>query len=190
MWRARRANGWPQRRWARWPTRFSSTRDGCGGTRRNPAHKLEISNAVGCPGRSARAARCVAGPRAPGADGRAAVACIGTPAKAKAPGEARVERFAAPVIGTYGRQARLVAEALAGSPTLAASPPMDSDLSRVNGADVFVVFVESYGAIGFDRPALAERLAAGRGRFDAAIRQTGRRVVSAFVPSPTFRGSS
>ena len=67
---------------------------------------------------------------------------------------------------------------------------MNSDLSRVQGADVFIVFVESYGAISYERPEMARPLAAALAQFDAAIRDTRREVVSAFVESPTFGGSS
>ena len=115
---------------------------------------------------------------------------IGRPVKAEVPGEDGVHTFASPVIRTYARQLKFVAEALAGSRTLADSPSMTSDLSRVRDADVFLVFVESYGAISFDRPALARPIAASRAGLGAAIRETRREVVSAFVESPTFGGSS
>ena len=98
--------------------------------------------------------------------------------------------FAAPVTRTYARQVKFVAAALAGSRTLAESPAMNSDLSRVQGADVFIVFVESYGAISLERPEIARPLAAAFAQFDAAIRDTRRDVVSALVESPTFGGSS
>ncbi|HMJ86287.1 MAG TPA: hypothetical protein VK504_24085 [Vicinamibacterales bacterium] len=115
---------------------------------------------------------------------------IVTPAKAEVPGEDTVHRFASPVVLTYARQVRFVVEAMAGSRTLPDSPPMTFDFSRVQGADVYLVFVESYGAVSFDRPALARPIAASRARLDAAIRETGRQVISAFVESPTFGGSS
>ena len=67
---------------------------------------------------------------------------------------------------------------------------MTADLAGVRGADVFLVFMESYGAIAFERPDMAPPLDAGRAAFVAAIRATGRDVVSAFVESPTFGGSS
>jgi hypothetical protein len=99
-------------------------------------------------------------------------------------------RYATPVVETYARQARLVAGAMTASKTLPASPPMTADLGQVRGVDVFLVFVESYGAIAFERPDLAPPLAAGRAGLEAAIHDTGRDVVSAFVESPTFGGSS
>ena len=99
-------------------------------------------------------------------------------------------RFARPVTVTYARQARLMVTALGGSTALTPSPPMDSDLSLVHGADVFLIFVEAYGAVSYERQEFAERLTADRARFDAAIRDTGKNVVSAYVESPTFGGSS
>lgn len=99
--------------------------------------------------------------------------------------------FSKPVVETYGHQVRLVVDALSGgSRTLAATPAMDSDLSLVNGADVLLVFIESYGAVTYDRPDFAQRLAASRADLDAAVRETDRGVVSAYVESPTFGGSS
>ncbi len=98
--------------------------------------------------------------------------------------------FAPPVTATYARQARLVARALTGSVRLPESPAFDSDFARVKGADVFLVFLESYGAVTFDRPELASRLAPARAVLDRAIHTTNRQVVSAFVESPTFGGSS
>ena len=98
--------------------------------------------------------------------------------------------FSTPVVATYARQARLVAGALSKSKTLPPSPPMTADLARVRGADVFLVFIESYGAIAYQRPDMAPALAAGRADLDAAIHGTGRDVVSALVESPTFGGSS
>src|SRR5262249_2319739 len=61
---------------------------------------------------------------------------------------------------------------------------------RVSGADVFLIFIESYGAIAFEKRDIAPALDAPRARLDAAVRDTGRNVVSAFVDSPTFGGSS
>jgi hypothetical protein len=98
--------------------------------------------------------------------------------------------FATPVVPTYARQARFVARAMAGTTAVAASPRIDSDLALVRGADVYLIFIESYGAMAFERPDVAPALQAARARLDAAIRDTHRQVVSAFVESPTFGGSS
>ena len=98
--------------------------------------------------------------------------------------------FATPVTATYARQARLVAGARRASAALPPSPAMTADLARVGGADVFLIFIESYGAIAYEKADVAPGLVEPRGILDAAIRDTGRGVVSAFVDSPTFGGSS
>jgi hypothetical protein len=98
--------------------------------------------------------------------------------------------FAPPVTQTYVRQARLMAASVGRSTVLPPSPPMNSDLSRVQGTDVFLFFIEAYGAVSFDRPEFSARLAEDRARLESAIRDTNRQVVSAYVESPTFGGSS
>jgi Sulfatase len=98
--------------------------------------------------------------------------------------------FPDPVTLIYARQARLMVMALVGPRSLAPSPSMASDLSLVRGADVFVVFVESYGAVSYDRAEFARALAVPRRQFEAVIHDTRRDVVSAYVESPTFGGSS
>jgi hypothetical protein len=94
-----------------------------------------------------------------------------------------------PVVHTYLHQAALVLEARSGSTSLPPSPPIESTFERVRGADVFLVFVESYGAV-TNEGAFASRLAAPRQRLESDIRDTHREVASAYVESPTFGGSS
>jgi hypothetical protein len=98
--------------------------------------------------------------------------------------------FSTPVVATYARQARLVLAARAGVKTLPPSPSMDADLALVRGADVSLIFIESYGAMAFERLDIAPHLDAPRDELAAAIRDTHQDVVSAFVESPTFGGSS
>jgi hypothetical protein len=98
--------------------------------------------------------------------------------------------FPTPVTQTYVRQARLVLAARASVKTLPPSPSMDADLALVRGADVSLIFVESYGATAFDRVDIAPNLVSDRAALAAAIRDTHQDVVSAFVESPTFGGSS
>ena len=101
--------------------------------------------------------------------------------------------FTPPVTGTYARQVRLAIHARAAardSSVLTSSPPMNSDLSLVKGADVMLLFLESYGAVSFERPAFVAGLAESRAELEAAIHVTKRQVVSAYVDSPTFGGSS
>ena len=98
--------------------------------------------------------------------------------------------FPRPVTQVYGRQIRLVAQAWTRSVTLPPSPPLDSNLARVQGADVFLFFIESYGASTYDNPEFNAKLQSARATLDAAVRETGRSAASAFVESPTFGGSS
>lgn len=103
-----------------------------------------------------------------------------------------VPGFAAPVTRVYARQVRQLAYEASGAGVRALPPPpsIRSSLAGVNGVDVFLIFVESYGAVSWDRPAFAKALAPSRARLEADIRETGRGVVSAFVESPTFGGES
>jgi hypothetical protein len=101
--------------------------------------------------------------------------------------------FADPVTPAYLRQARFAFAMLgpdAAAPPLGASPALDTGLRALGGADVLLIFVESYGAITYETPAISAGLTESRADFDAAIRETGRQVVSAYVESPTFGGSS
>lgn len=98
--------------------------------------------------------------------------------------------FAQPVTAAYGHQARFIANALRGGTTLPASPSFESDLSRLRNEDVLLFFIESYGAVTFEQPEFNAQLSTRRALFDAAIRDSGNDVVSAFVTSPTFGGSS
>jgi hypothetical protein len=108
---------------------------------------------------------------------------------AEAPG---IPHFAAPVSPVYVRQASQFAFEMSGAGlrSLPTATPLNADLTAVRGADVFLIFIESYGTVSWDRPEFAASLAAGRARLDADIRETGREVVSARVQSPTFGGES
>ena len=100
---------------------------------------------------------------------------------------------AKPVTPTYFRQADLLVSALSPARLEAALPPspaFDSDLAALQGADVMLVFLESYGATVFDEPASRQRLAPARQALAQAIAASGQHVASAFVTSPTFGGAS
>jgi hypothetical protein len=102
--------------------------------------------------------------------------------------------FAAPVTTEYVHQVKSVA-AMVGpgaiAPVLGPSPPiLNQAPDALDGADVELVFVESYGAITFDVPEIASALAASRQQLASAVHETGRRMVSAYVESPTFGASS
>lgn len=99
--------------------------------------------------------------------------------------------FATPVTQAFARQVRFVRDALvATSRELPPTPPLNSDLSLVADTDVILMFMESYGAVTWQRPDLLDRLAPPRAELAAAIDQTGRHVVSGYVESPTYGGSS
>ena len=104
----------------------------------------------------------------------------------------RLPRFSIPVSRTYASQIRRVAAAVSGraNQALPASPAMQSSFSALDGSDVLLVFMESYGSATYDRPEFERALQPARERLQAAIHDTGRGVVSAFVSSPTFGGGS
>src|SRR5690606_12825891 len=70
------------------------------------------------------------------------------------------------------------------------SPPFNGDVGALGGADLILVFLESYGTAAFDNPAYAHPLQQHRARLGDAAAAAGRQVVSAFVRSPTFGGGS
>jgi hypothetical protein len=101
--------------------------------------------------------------------------------------------FADPVTPAYVRQARFglaLAGADAAAPPLGSSPALDTGLRGLGGVDVLLIFVESYGAITYETEVISAGLARSRAELEAAIRETGREVVSAYVESPTLGGSS
>jgi hypothetical protein len=103
-----------------------------------------------------------------------------------------IPRIADPVTAVYFRQARQLMYELSGAGLRALPPavPIASSLTHVRGADVYLVFIESYGAVSWDRAAFRGPLAASRARLEGDIRHTGRSVVSGRIESPTFGGES
>ncbi|MGE3275474.1 MAG: hypothetical protein AB7O67_10200 [Vicinamibacterales bacterium] len=105
----------------------------------------------------------------------------------------RDDAFGDPVTPAYARQARYVLATFGGgpvAPTLGPSPNLDVPLGRLAGADVMIVFVESYGALTYEVPEVAGPLQGPRAELAAAVRDAGRTALSAYVQSPTFGGSS
>ena len=100
--------------------------------------------------------------------------------------------FSPTVSQAYWRHARTLGTQLVShsAAVVTSREATQSDLQRVRGADVYLVFVESYGAVSYDRRDVVEHIAPYRARFDADVRESGRQIVSAFVDSPTFGGSS
>lgn len=100
--------------------------------------------------------------------------------------------FSLPVTQTYVQQVRFIGEAMSADaqPDLTAPPLPQSSFDRILGADVILVFMESYGVTTLERPEYAEALEASRRRLAETIERTGRQVVSARVTSPTFGSGS
>ncbi len=101
--------------------------------------------------------------------------------------------FSLPVSPALARQAALLPVALSDraiGARLSDSPQFDRNLDSLHGADVLLVFAESYGMTAFDDPAQSEALAPGRERLLQSVLASGRQAVSARVGSPTFGGSS
>jgi hypothetical protein len=101
--------------------------------------------------------------------------------------------FSVPVLFSYAGQAKLMYAAVRerGAPAVLDAPPLPpSRLDGVAGADVVLLFVESYGAATYDRREVAARMLAPRAALARAAAAGGHDVVSAFVTSPTFGGAS
>jgi hypothetical protein len=100
--------------------------------------------------------------------------------------------FAPTVSSAYLRQARLFLTPLIlrSSPIVRTPQPIESDLDYIRGADVYLIFIESYGAVSYERPEIAEGLSASRAQFESDVRALGRDIVSAYVNSPIFGGGS
>ncbi len=107
--------------------------------------------------------------------------------------QAAMPYVSAPVFPVYKRQAHLLAAAfLPGRfrAELPESPPLASDLKVLGGAEVKVVFLESYGATTYERDDLFEVISPARQRLEQAANAQGRKVLSAFVRAAAFGGAS
>jgi hypothetical protein len=101
-------------------------------------------------------------------------------------------RYSLPVVATFMQQARFALSAAMADPKrdLPGVPLPRSDLGRLAGDDVLLMFLESYGAVTYDVPAIARVVAPARDELAHAAAATGRQVVSAYASSPTFGGGS
>jgi hypothetical protein len=101
-------------------------------------------------------------------------------------------KYSLPVSATYLQQARFVVAASVADPQrdLPGLPLPKSDLGRLGGDDVLLLFLESYGAVTYDAPAIARSISPARDELAHAAAETGRHVVSAYARSPTFGGGS
>ena len=91
---------------------------------------------------------------------------------------------AEPVFPVFKRQAHLLAAAFFPDrfrSELPASPSLESDLQVLRGAEVKVLFLESYGAATYERDDLYQAIQPGREKLERAANAQGRQVLSAFV---------
>jgi hypothetical protein len=98
-----------------------------------------------------------------------------------------------PVSATWLTQGYFVATALSAAGIerrLPPSPAFAGNVAGLQGADLILVFLESYGAAAFDNPGYSRQLQPRRDALAAALAHGGRHAVSAFVRSPTFGGGS
>lgn len=102
--------------------------------------------------------------------------------------------FSMPVAPILAHQAGVLAgQLLPGQATARLSPSPDfaqGSLAGLRGADVLLLFAESYGATTLDHPQQAAALAPRRAAFAQALAAGGLQVVSARVRSPTYGGAS
>jgi hypothetical protein len=101
-------------------------------------------------------------------------------------------KYSLPVAATFLQQARFVVAASTADPArvLPGLPLPSSDFSRLEGDDVLLMFLESYGAVTYDEPRIARSVSPARDELAHAAAEAGRQVVSAFASSPTFGGGS
>ena len=102
--------------------------------------------------------------------------------------------FSMPVAPILAHQAGVLAsQLLPGQASAQLSPSPDfahGGLAGLRGADVLLLFAESYGATTLDDPQKAAALAPQRAAFVQALAAGGMQVVSARVRSPTYGGAS
>jgi phosphoglycerol transferase MdoB-like AlkP superfamily enzyme len=108
---------------------------------------------------------------------------------------------AKPVIPSYWRQVQFLTAAFSPqhqAALLPATTAVDAamaaksanTLGALGGRDVYLIMLESVGAITYDDALAARTLGPSRERFAADIAASGRHVVTAFFRSPTFAGGS
>ena len=106
-----------------------------------------------------------------------------------------------PVLPTYWHQLDLLASAASTQRLALALPPtsvVDGAMASANGRalealqgrDVYLVFLESVGAVVYDNARAVRMLGPARARLAEDIAAAGLHVVSAFVRSPTIGGGS
>jgi len=101
--------------------------------------------------------------------------------------------FSIPVAKVYGTQLGRLADNLLHTPDWASpdTPPLPaSDLAGLAGGDLFLIFLESYGATLFEDPGRAAAMAPDYAALAATLEASGWSAGSALYASPTFGGRS
>lgn len=101
-------------------------------------------------------------------------------------------RYSLPVYATFVQQAGFVLTASTADPErdLPGIALPESDFGRLDGGDVLLMFLESYGAVTYDVPEIARVVSPARDELAHAAAEANLQLVSAFVSSPTFGGGS
>lgn len=104
-----------------------------------------------------------------------------------------------PVVPTYWNQFVLLWQANSSEELNRALPAQTvieealqdaKSLSALQNKDVYLIFLESFGAVLYDNPEARARTERGRAALLQSIQKTQRHVVSAFFSSPTIGGAS
>lgn len=103
------------------------------------------------------------------------------------------KRFALPISPVYAKQASFAFEAALGAGATDRfhdTPSVSSDLGRLGNADVFLLFLESYGMIAHEAPELAPVLRPRMARMQRSLAESGWHAISGQFTAPTFGGAS
>jgi hypothetical protein len=101
-------------------------------------------------------------------------------------------KYSLPVSATYLQQARFVLAAWTADRNrdLRGLALPKGGFGRLEGDDVLLLFLESYGAVTYDEPGIARIVSPARDELAHAAVESGKHVVSAYASSPTFGGGS
>jgi hypothetical protein len=100
--------------------------------------------------------------------------------------------FALPVSPVYAQQAGFLADALAGrkKSDIASGPIAPVDPTALDGGDVYVFFLESYGEVAYSVPEIADAVRPRIAQAAHRLAARGWHMASGFFTSPTFGGAS
>jgi hypothetical protein len=100
-------------------------------------------------------------------------------------------RFAIPITPVYFEQAREITARVSGlSAEAQIFPTPLRQYAELNGLDIFVIFLESYGRIALDNPAYSRSTREKLAQLDATLNEQDWDTRSAYLTAPTFGGAS